>query len=379
MKVLIINQHTNNYGDDAAGYALTSSLIEKGYDVDVTYIWNENGTKIPIESELITHHESYNLSRKNLLREIANYYTGKEGYFKKITELAEKSDVVLVSPGGANIGIYKDWAYLVNVIFARKKNKNLIFHLNTISKSNSKIFNVLAKYVLAKCILFVREKASFELLRSMGIHSTLGVDSAFLLKKNVRSADVNGKVLTFVPTELSNWHVDFKNVNDGDILKNGIIPALARFAAENGFRIKILPHLYSSESEHDFLEKIRRSLTECNSSIDITIDNSVDSFFKYDQSIADSNLVVSMRYHGVVLSVKNEIPVISLAYENKMKECCRYSGILSQNIDLLNFESGELDTLLNNTIKINNNIYGTREFLEKMSSVVLNHIELYNR
>lgn len=376
MKVLIINQHTNNFGDDAAGVALVSTLLKAKHCVDVTYVWNKNGTKIPIEDPSLTHYEKNNLSRANLLKELFAFIFRNDSYFHIIKKLSMQADYVLVSPGGANIGIYKDWAYLINVIIARKYNKNVIFHLNTISKSNSALFNFMAKYILKKCIMFVREKASFDLLRSQGIVSTLGVDTAFLLDRRSKSDRYKGKkIITFVPTELSNWHVHFKNVNDHDLLANKIIPAISQFSKANDYVVKILPHLYASEAEGKFLHSLKEKFDTHN--VECFIDTEVTDFYKYDQSITDSSLVVSMRYHGVVLSVKNNIPVISLSYENKMKECCRYSGISSQNIDLLNFDSKKFSELLSSFDENFNQV--DNGFLKKMASSVVDFITVYGR
>lgn len=376
MKVLIINQHTNNFGDDAAGVALVSTLLKSKHCVDVTYIWNKNGTKIPIEDAALTHYAEKNLSRANLLKQLFAFIFGNDSYFHLIKKLSMNADYVLVSPGGANIGIYKDWAYLANVIIARKYNKNVVFHLNTISKSNSILFNLIAKCVLKKCVMFVREKASYDLLRSQGIVSTLGVDTAFLLDKRSKSERYEGKkILTFVPTELSNWHVHFKNINDHDLLANKIVPSISKFAKNDGYIVKILPHLYASEAEGKFLHSLKEQFNAHN--VECFIDTEVTDFYKYDQSVTDSSLVVSMRYHGVVLSVKNNIPVISLSYENKMKECCRYSGILSQNIDLLNFDIERFNELLNSINENTNQV--DNGFLKKMASSVVDFITVYSR
>ncbi|MGO3447033.1 MAG: polysaccharide pyruvyl transferase family protein [Kluyvera intermedia] len=375
MKVLIINQHTNNFGDDAAGYALVSELVDRGHEVAITYIWNKNGTKIPFEHEKVTHYENYNISRDTLIKEFKSFILGREGYFRKIKKLSSQYDFIFVSPGGANIGIYKDWTYLANVIVARMANPNILFHLNTIGESNSKIFNWIARKVLKKCILFVREKRSFEFLRSKDINSTLGVDTAFLLPPRQKESNEK-KILTLIPTQLSNWHVDFRSSNDGDMLKDNILPAIADFANKSGYIVRILPHLYSLEAESTFLNMVKSQLE--NRQAKVYIDNEVDSFFKYDERVANSELVVSMRYHGVVLAVKNKTKVISLAYENKMKECCRYAGIISQNIDLLNYDNNKLISLLDDSLV--SEIYKEdRDFLKKMACKPMDFIDLYNR
>lgn len=375
MKVLIINQHTNNFGDDAAGYALLSELVNRNHEVAITYIWNKNGTKVPFEHENVTHYDKLNISRDTLVKELKFFILGRDGYFKKLKELSKQYDFIFVSPGGANIGIYKDWTYLANVIVARMANPNVLFHLNTVGESNSKIFNWLSRAVLKKCIMFVREKRSFDFLRAKNINSTLGVDTAFLLPCRQKELSEK-KILTFIPTQLSNWHVDFRKSNDGDMLKEQILPALAEFSNRVDYTIRILPHLYSSEAESTFLNMVKNNLEK--HSAKVYIDEEVDSFFKYDERVNNSDLVVSMRYHGVVLAVKNQTKVISLAYENKMKECCRYAGILSQNIDLLNYDNDKFKTLLDESV-VSDMYKEDREYLKTMASKPMDFIDLYNR
>ncbi|MCQ8909757.1 polysaccharide pyruvyl transferase family protein [Escherichia albertii] len=376
MKILIINQHTNNFGDDAAGYALVSELVSRGHKVAISYIWNKAGTKIPFEHENVIHFDKLSISRNTLMKEAVLFILGKDGYLKKLKKLAQEYDSVLVSPGGANIGIYKDWAYLANVIVARMANKNVIFHLNTIGESNSRLFNFISLNVLKKCILFVREKRSFDFLRSKKINVSLGVDTAFLLPPHEKAPDSGKKIITFIPTQLSNWHVDFRGKNEGNILKEEILPSLSEFAAKNNYIIRILPHLYASEAESGFLEMIKDSIQLYGG--DAHIDSDVNTFFKYDEKVANSELVVSMRYHGVVLAVKNKTKVISLAYENKMKECCRYSNLLSQNIDLLNYDNKKFIALLDNSLNISLS-HIDNEFLKRMALKPIDFIELYNR
>ncbi len=184
VKYLIINQHTNNFGDDAAGVALVNRLLQRGHEVDIIYLWNKSGATLPINDQNVRHHARYSLSRDSLIKSVYEFFIGKDNcYFSNLKILAKQADFVLVSPCGANIGIYKDWCFLFCVYLARIFNKNVVFHLNTIGKSNSHIFNFLAKKILAKCTLFVREKASLDFLKKIKINAILGVDTAFLLEQ----------------------------------------------------------------------------------------------------------------------------------------------------------------------------------------------------
>jgi colanic acid/amylovoran biosynthesis protein len=343
MKALIVNQHTNNYGDDAAGVALVNQLLEKGFQVEIIYLWNESRSKLPVESSEVEHHESRFLSRKNLVNEFTTYLLGKNGYFKFLTEKVKSSDCVFVSPCGANIGIYKDWSFLACVLISVKAGGNVIFHLNTLGKSNSFLFNYIATRVLRNCTIFVREYASLKYLSSKKINAVEGVDTAFSLP--VLDKNNTKKTIVFVPTQLNNWHVDFKNSNDSNMVKTNLIPTISEFSKESGLTVEILPHLYGSENEISYLNEIKRLFEE--QGADAFISGEIGTYKDYDQTIANAEFVVSMRYHGVILSVKNSTPVISLAYENKMNECCRYSGISDYNISLKDLNARQFKTMLN--------------------------------
>ena len=78
MKYLIINQHTNNFGDDAAGVALVKRLLQNGHEVDVIYLWNKSGTKLPINDQNVRHHTLYSLSRDSLILNMYEFLAGKK-------------------------------------------------------------------------------------------------------------------------------------------------------------------------------------------------------------------------------------------------------------------------------------------------------------
>ena len=46
--------------------------------------------------------------------------------------------------------------------------------------------------------------------------------------------------------------------------------------------------------------------------------------------------MVGMRYHSIVLAAKNSVPFLALAYENKMREVCRYTNNLENYLNLQN-------------------------------------------
>lgn len=62
----------------------------------------------------------------------------------------------------------------------------------------------------------------------------------------------------------------------------------------------------------------------------------INSVTQYDNFIASAELVITMRYHGVVCSAKNSVPFLALSYENKMHEVANYVNCSESCIDVKN-------------------------------------------
>lgn len=249
---------------------------------------------------------------------------------------------MIVSPGGSNIGIYKDWISLFRVLVAVLEKKETIFALNSIGKSGNFIFDLIAKFVLKKSQLFVREGKSNQILNKWKIPNVRGVDTALSLAvdtqpslKEVKIADDDEQSIIFIPTRLGSWHPLCSEINLPQKIQQDIIPSLISFAQDYNLKIFIIPHLYGVLSEEKFLKSIYKTFIELGMDQQkIILLEKLESFRDYEKYIAHGKIVVSMRYHGVILSIKQGIPFISLAYENKMKEACIYSGMLDYNFSL---------------------------------------------
>ena len=350
MKILITNQHTGNFGDDAAGVALALQLRQQFPNAELHFVYNWHPkTKcfpIPFSDNKAIHHTDL-IIRKiptwYFVRYLVNYFfpfiKWRHKLIKRYLDLVRQSDFVIVSPCGLNIGPYKDWDFLFRVFVAVLENKKPIFHLNSIGKSKNFMFNCAAKYTLKRSQVFVREKRNFNELKRWGICSTRGVDTAFSLPSDEYGASnkdiTEGPYLAFIPTRIGKWHPNFREVDSEVILKRIILPSIVEISQEIQYKILILPHLYGVLKEEKLLEEIYKRLSLAgNGGLGVTLVDDVKSFRSYERYIANASLVVSMRYHGVVFSIKNAVPFLSLAYENKMKEACDYSGMSDFNFDV---------------------------------------------
>lgn len=327
MKVLIINQHTLNFGDDIAGISLLQNLLEYKQINEIDIIYNTKG-KLMIDNERINHNQDIMLKNMGYLKLIKYFmFRGlgvnnfKNEPLDKFIKIVNEADYIFVAPCGANIGIYKDWRFLIKLLMIIKEGKTPIFHLNTIGKSGSLIFDYLSKNVLKKSIIYVREQKSLEYIKNLGLNAKFGVDTAFSFKEN---ESVNKKeVIAFVPTILKNWHPNFKNIDIDKLVFEEILPVIAEFSIKNNLSIELVPHL-NSEIEKGYYIRILNSLKERNAIVKYRED--IKNVYEYNNAIKSSKIVIGMRYHSIVLAIKNLVPFISLAYENKMKEVCDYSG-----------------------------------------------------
>jgi polysaccharide pyruvyl transferase WcaK-like protein len=339
VRTVILNQHTNNYGDDAAGAALATSLASTlGADqIDIFYIWQKSGVGLGLDPSIFRDHLIPELSGETDVRVKLAIGIAKNIVLKRplprwlqgIVETAKQADDVFVSPAGSNIGIYKDWTYLLVLLALVKNGVRPIFFQNTIASSNSRMFNRIAKYVLKRSELNVREKATQEWLAKQGMSSYLGVDTALLLDGRRVNAEGSGatsreKYIALVPTRLGNWHRDFREFDDGTLVDEVLVLAIATTARSRNLAVRILPHLYGPEGESSYLNSILQRFDDVGCRAEIV---PTSSYVDYMDALSGASAVVSMRYHGLVLAAHAGVPCVSLAYENKMVEAASYLGV----------------------------------------------------
>ncbi len=330
-RITIVNQHTNNFGDDAAGLALVQRCFTELHAtrVDVFYIWDQDSGGLPIDDPRVRHHHLPLLSGKRDARPELALAAARQWLFRKhphrglrsLIETAAASDFVLVSPAGSNLGIYKDWTYALVLTALIMAGNRPTFVQNTIGRSNSRVFDFVARYILKRSELSVREAASQRWLASNGLSAYLGVDTALLL--DIDPSTPSGNVLSVVPTNLSSWHRDFKSDDDAELWRDALAEGIARSANEAGATVRVVPHLYGPHAEPIELQKFAEAVRAHGCTVEIA---AVATLSEYASELGRANVVVSMRYHGLILAAAQGVPCVSLAYENKMVEAATYLG-----------------------------------------------------
>jgi polysaccharide pyruvyl transferase WcaK-like protein len=92
-----------------------------------------------------------------------------------------------------------------------------------------------------------------------------------------------------------------------------------------------------------------------------------------------STFVVSMRYHGIVMAIRNKVPFISLGYENKMNEVCKYSNVEYLNYKLVDINTWSLEQKFDQYYaqreEIKETLNKSNTYLEQLAKVAIDQIE----
>jgi len=354
---MIINQHTANFGDDCAVAAVLNSLKERFPSSSTTIVYHDikgkQAVKMPPAGNVFEEAPPLYLAKYDILSLCLYMFSipfAERLFSDRIVKLKRtfgSADFIIVSPCGANIGVYRDWYFLMKIIVVLAAGKRPIFHLNTIGKSGHPLFDLLAVRVLQRSKVYVREAASVAYLAKAGVTAEQGVDSAFGLPAltNVEKIDE----IVVVPTDLTKWFSSYKNFSI-DKLSNEMASVLATVAQRNSLSVRIIPHIHSEGTEENLLESFAARVRTNAPALKVVVDPAYSDYRAYERRIASARAVVSMRYHGVVLAAKNAVPFVSVAYENKMQEVARYCGLSRLAFPISDWSSERFKKLLETAI-----------------------------
>ena len=341
MKVVIVNQHSGNFGDDAAGCALIKMLLGNSKVESIDLIYNAT-PRIPIDDKRVFHNDDIRFSKAGFIQILIYFFFSMFGVrvtsgeiLKRWVSILRRADVVFIAPSGANIGIYKDWKFLFRVLMVVIEKKTPIFHYNTIGKSGNWVFDKIAKFVLSKSNIYVREKKTEQFIKEMGFKCKMGPDTAFALDS--LNEKVRKEVVAFIPSSFDDWHPDYKNNPSDECINYCMLEQLATWVKNNNFKIEILPHLCSKDEQRNnfrIAEKLRQMDVGS-----VIVREDILTMWDYDYAISTSRFVIGMRYHAIVLAAKNTRPFSALCYENKMWEVCEYLDCRKLGIDINEFRN----------------------------------------
>ena len=380
MNILLIDQPLWNRGDESAHKGLIRSLIKNVSNVKIKVM------EIDVEQAAIDEFDMqlpqvqfiniHSLSRTWFMRIFNHAYEYYIGWLllwipigRKIKKMYEEADVIIMAPGGINLGGFQDWKHLSLLLIARKMNKKLVYYGRSIGPFydenwKQRRFKELACKALKYCeFVSLRDEKSVQVAKELNILCVPTVDSAFLdsteveIPVGIQQLIENNPYVVFVPNELR-WHYAFQNIEASDInnFYVRLVDIMQKYYPKH--KIVMLPQTNNQKrNDYDYFCELREIFQNKENIVVIPDTYSSD----IQQAVVKrAILMVGARYHSIVFAINQGIPFISLSYEHKMSGLLEKLGETDRMIDIVpifsNSQTMEVaitrfETLLTNLVR----------------------------
>lgn len=335
MKILIINCHWDNRGDEAAIRAMLDELRIR-YPDGQFYIQRAIGDfgYFPDDTD-ITILPMYPETGKiqgimAVLAYVTNGRCPKSKAGKTFYDALRGADIVLHAPGGPSIGdLYKaqETKKLLRLLMVKRSRKKYAFYAPSMGPFEDKVRNAVRRRIIeGAALVCLREEVSQKYLCNLSkkVKSYVTLDSAFQhpvdMKMMERSYEAEttlkefigdgNRVIGMTITDLQ-WNARYRN--DGKTKEN-IENTFHRFVqklTERGYKILFIPQLFGGSSDADYMNGF------CTENCCV-LETQHDCYFQ-QYIISRLQAVVGMRYHSNIFSAKMGTPFLSISYEQKMK------------------------------------------------------------
>ena len=349
MRLLILNQHTSNRGDEAAGKAFLRSVKDLSCGGRVEILYNSIDVQ---ESEMIScggmdigHYGSSELGFYDKVVIVLSFlvplsitrFLLKRSPLEEELGIISRADIVVNAPGGVNIGPYRDWRYLWRLYISIKLNKpTAVYSISFGPVPRNFLFKHVSLHVLKNVsFLSLRDMKSQGYAQQYGIKYIPSIDTAFLDRSfDFQIPDglqdlIRGKYVVLVPNELYVWHPDFKKIDENQL--DTLYTALIEMFIKKGLKVILLPQLYGKGCDQKYMKKLSAQIQ--NNCEVIVLDDGYNCDIQ-QVIVNNAEFVVGARYHSIVFALRGGVPFYSLSYEHKMTHMLSTLGLSDCSFDL---------------------------------------------
>ncbi len=346
--ILLIDQPVNNRGDEAAHKSLLRKISKDYPEYKIICLLRSINPNTIVQMCVDNENIEYvNLPNEKGFRQIREFLCSKKlesiGSFfhfnRQLDSYIKKSDLVLVSPGGMNLGGFKTWNHLYIVRRCKALHKPVIYYSRSIGPFNYEtnkdaLFSELSIEFLQNVdFLSIRDSKSCSIAAENHIKHMVSIDTAFLdnpvanIPKSLK-LPADGKFVVFVPNELK-WHPNFRTIDKG-ILEEKYHLIINYICENTDYDIVMLPQLYNVlNRDFSYFSYLRVNSKYVNRII--VVEDVVSSDIQ-QKIISMATAVIGARYHSVVFAINNVIPFVSLSYEHKMNGLLEQLGLSAHSI-----------------------------------------------
>lgn len=387
MKIVIINQHSCNRGDEAAGRAVIDSLLKAFPDCTIDVLYRFIGEYPPIwyNTDRVHHYTElkYKYDKSKIVQyyfEIVwNFFIGilrlKKGFIGasgKIYEKIANADIIVNAPTGPNIGdIYKDKLYMLNLIFSVLTGKKTFMYGSSVGPFNIPWVKKWSKFLFERMnYICVREDVSLDYLKSLAlknknitssldaaIQREIATDNAVELYKNA-GFTLNKKNIGITPLAYLWYPKEMKNEETQEKVENNLVKVIDEITKNNDTNVFFFPQLFHCDGDLDIHKNDMPIINSIISKVNKPefckiIPNEYDSDMQQSM-ISKLDYFIGMRYHSIIFSVKMGIPVIGICYEHKANGFLEKACLPELIVNLSDFIS-DYNVILHKVDYINEN------------------------
>lgn len=364
MNVLLINQPTNNRGDEAAHRGLVRALCARYPDAKLTVAFLGTAPDSVREMRVAAPNVDYAvipLRRKDALR-IPVYAslwhlrwaaTRLHPAYRRLRRLIRQADYVVNAPGGICMGGFQNWGHVFHLEIARDCRKPVAYYSRSFGpfrehSRRERTFKRLSLELLRSFdFLAIRDAKSIALAEQLGLRYVAAIDAAFLdvpaaaVPPDVAAAVGSPDYAVFVPNSLV-WHVDFRGA-DPERIDRFYLAVLDRLCARDpAAKVVMLPQLYGVGERGDvrYFEKLKAQSAHRDRIVVLpeTCGSDVQQAL-----IAKARFMVGARYHSIVFAINNRVPFVSLSYEHKMPGLLELLGLEARGVDVRSLGQPDFD------------------------------------
>ena len=353
-KIIIVNAHWNNRGDEAALMAVVKGLKERYHGCHIQIIIKDGKSveQFPEIPGVTSFAAKFNAKIWDIwLSTLSFGYFGFNKYLKKTVKSIKNSDLIVYSPGGSVINERFWWVkqmeYLTPFMCAKFYQIPMVVAAPSMGPFDLRKSNRITKWLLkTPKVLVVREEISRKYLEDISITGNVHVtiDSAFYdqvdpsdneqkLKQYIDLSEFlksYPKVVGITITDFS-WHVKYNKDKD---LSSRITDSFEKFITDlksKNFGVVFIPQLFGNQNDYEYMNKFSAENT-------FTMRDKLDAHFQ-QYIISKLHMVVGMRYHSNIFAAKMGTPFIAVVYEEKMEGFLKLANLLDYSLPLSNISA----------------------------------------
>ena len=342
--VLVVNQHGDNRGDEAALLAMCAGIEAELGPTQFTVIHQFNnaaaGPTLRPDAQWITL-KLPKVEAVRFLAYIGLRFIGLRPYFllgslgKETVSAYETADVVVSAPGGPYFGdlyIGHEAVHWLYVWVAKLHRVPAMLYATSAGPFQKKWANPFRRYTY-RCFerLFVREEISAGHIRNLfsgrrhSVKIEVSVDSA--LQVSVAPTERQHAEHQLIVVSAIHW--PYPNDPSPQLRQKeydtAVVEAIKIFAEGQPTHVVLVPQLYGSiHRDTPYLEGLARLLP---ASIQCEVLSDTKSSNEQRAVFAAADWVIAGRYHPAVFAVSAGVPLLCIAYEHKATGVLQAAGV----------------------------------------------------